>query len=157
LATDVRSEEPVEPVDLGELVVDVAARYRRRTGRTIDVTTNGTATVEGRRSMLDRALSNLLDNALKFSPPEQAVAVSVTGGHVEVADRGSGIAVDDRARVFDRFYRSAGARTQPGSGLGLSIVAQIVELHGGTVLLDPREGGGTIARLELPSVPAPAS
>jgi two-component system sensor histidine kinase MprB len=156
LATDVRSDEPVEPLGLGEVAVDVAARYRRRTGRTIDVTTNGAGTVEGRRSMLDRALSNLLDNALKFSPPEQAVGVTVTGGRVEVADRGSGIAVDERSRVFDRFYRSAGARTLPGSGLGLSIVAQIVELHGGTVVLDPREGGGTIARLELPSVPEAA-
>ncbi|MFI5053849.1 MAG: ATP-binding protein [Acidimicrobiia bacterium] len=153
LATDVRSQEPIEPVDLGEVANDVVARYRRRTGREIEVTTDAAGTVEGRRSMLDRALSNLVDNALKFSPTEQPVTMTVVGGRVEVADRGPGIAVEDRGRVFDRFYRSPSARTRPGSGLGLSIVAQIVELHGGTVVLEPREGGGTVARLELPTIP----
>ena len=69
-----------------------------------------------------------------------------------MADRGPGIAADDRARVFDRFYRAASARTLPGSGLGLSIVSQIAVLHGGSVVLDAREGGGTVARLTLPTV-----
>ena len=101
--------------------------------------------------MLDRAVSNLLDNTLKFSLDGEAVAVTVHGGTVEVADRGPGVAPEDRARVFDRFYRATSARTQPGSGLGLSIVAQIAELHGGTVTLDPRDGGGTVARLQLPA------
>ena len=105
--------------------------------------------------MLDRAVSNLVDNALKFSPEGRPVDVTVTGGVVEVADRGPGVAADDRGRVFDRFYRATEARTLPGSGLGLSIVAQIAELHGGTVTLAPREGGGTVARLQL--VPQVAS
>jgi two-component system, OmpR family, sensor histidine kinase MprB len=134
---------------------DVAARFRRRSGHEVVVDTDGAGTVEGRRSMLDRAVSNLVDNALKFSPTDQPVAITVRGGRVEVADRGPGIPADDRARVFDRFYRSTSARTLPGSGLGLSIVAQIAELHGGTVALEPRDGGGTIARLELPTVAVP--
>jgi two-component system sensor histidine kinase MprB len=101
--------------------------------------------------MLDRAVANLVDNALKFSPAGAGVDVTVRGTTVEVADRGPGIDLEDRERVFDRFYRAASARTLPGSGLGLSIVSQIAALHGGTVTLEPRVGGGTIARLALPT------
>jgi two-component system sensor histidine kinase MprB len=152
LATDVRSEEPVEPVALAEVVNDVTARFRRRTGKEILVDVEGAGTVEARRAMLDRAVSNLVDNALKFSPDSDAVTVTVRDGTVEVADRGPGIAAGDRERVFDRFYRATSARTLPGSGLGLSIVSQIAALHGGTVALDARDGGGTVARLSLPTV-----
>jgi two-component system sensor histidine kinase MprB len=105
--------------------------------------------IDGRRAMLDRAVANLVDNALKFSPSGAAVDVTVRGTTIEVADRGPGIDAEDRARVFDRFYRATSARTLPGSGLGLSIVSQIATLHGGTVSLDAREGGGTVARLSL--------
>ena len=73
------------------------------------------------------------------------------GTTIEVADRGPGIDAEDRDRVFDRFYRATSARTLPGSGLGLSIVSQIATLHGGSVTLEPRDGGGTVARLTLPS------
>ena len=138
LATDVRSEEPIGPVSLAEVAADVAARFRRRTGKEIVVDVDGAGTVTGREAMIDRAVSNLVDNALKFSPDGEAVTVTVHGGTLEVADRGPGIAPDDRARVFDRFYRATSARTLPGSGLGLSIVAQIATLHGGSVVLDAR-------------------
>jgi two-component system sensor histidine kinase MprB len=151
LATDVRSEEPVTSVPLGEVADEVATRFRRRTGTEITVDTEGAATVEGRRAMLDRAVANLVDNALKFSPDGAPVEVTVHGATVEVADRGPGVAADDRERVFDRFYRATNARTLPGSGLGLSIVAQIALLHGGTVTLLDRPGGGTVARLTLAS------
>jgi two-component system sensor histidine kinase MprB len=99
--------------------------------------------------MLDRAVSNLVDNALKFSA--DPVEVAVDGTSVEVRDRGVGVRPEDRAKVFDRFYRAPDARTRPGAGLGLSIVRQIAEVHGGQVALLPRDGGGTIARLSLPS------
>jgi two-component system sensor histidine kinase MprB len=151
LATDVRSEEPVETVALAEVANDVAARFRRRTGKDIEVHLNDPAVIDARRAMLDRALANLVDNALKFSPNGAAVEVTVHGSTVEVADRGPGIDPGDRERVFDRFYRATSARTLPGSGLGLSIVSQIATLHGGTVALEPRDGGGTVARLALPS------
>jgi signal transduction histidine kinase len=75
----------------------------------------------------------------------------VNGGVIEVADRGPGIAAGERERVFDRFYRADTARTRPGSGLGLSIVAQVAEAHGGRVAVAERPGGGTVARLELPA------
>ena len=151
LATDVRSQEPVEPVRLSEVADDVAARFRRRTGHEIVVDADGAGVVEGRRAMLDRAISNLVDNALKFSPDGAPVTVTVRDTMLEVADRGPGIEPEDRARVFDRFYRAPSARTLPGSGLGLSIVSQIATLHGGTVALDARDGGGTVARLVLPT------
>ena len=163
LATDVRSVEPVERVALADVVNDVATRFRRRTGTDITVTIGDTAAagsaagsagveagvVDGRRAMLDRAVANLVDNALKFSPSGAAVDVTVRGTTIEVADRGPGIDPEDRDRVFDRFYRATSARTLPGSGLGLSIVSQIAALHGGSVTLEPREGGGTVARLSL--------
>jgi len=159
LATDVRSEESVEPVVLADVVNDVATRFRRRTGTEINVTILPSddlpaddveaGVIDGRRAMLDRAVANLVDNALKFSPAGAAVDLTVRGTTVEVADRGPGIDPEDRARVFDRFYRATSARTLPGSGLGLSIVSQIATLHGGTVTLDAREGGGTVARLSL--------
>jgi len=150
LATDVRSEEPVEAINLGDVASDVAARFRRRTGKEIAVDVDGAGEVDGRHAMLDRAVANLVDNALKFSPDGEAVSMTVRGGVLEVADRGPGIAAEDRGRVFDRFYRATTARTLPGSGLGLSIVAQIAVLHGGSVALDARDGGGTVARLTLP-------
>jgi len=149
LATDARSEEPIEAVDLGDVAAEVAQRFRRRTGRDIPLDADDAGTVQGRRSMLDRAVSNLVDNALKFSPGGEPVAISVHGARIEVADRGPGLGDDDRTRVFDRFYRATGARTLPGSGLGLSIVAQIAELHGGRASLEPREGGGTVAVIDL--------
>ena len=84
-------------------------------------------------------------------PDGEVVTVAVHGTTIEVADRGPGIDAEDRDRVFDRFYRATSARTRPGSGLGLSIVSQIATLHGGTVTLDARAGGGTVARLSLPA------
>jgi two-component system sensor histidine kinase MprB len=151
LATDVRSEEPVESVALADVAQDVATRFRRRSGTEITVDVGDAATIDGRRAMLDRAVANLVDNALKFSPSGAPVDITVHGATIEVADRGPGIDPEDRDRVFDRFYRATSARTQPGSGLGLSIVSQIAELHGGTVVLEARDGGGTVARLTLPA------
>ena len=150
LATDTRSEEAVQPVDLGELVDRVTERQQRRAQRDIEVTKDAPALVDGRVGLLDRAVSNLLDNALKFSPPTSPVEIVVRGSTIEIRDRGEGIAPEDLPHVFDRFYRSATARTVPGSGLGLAIVEQIAELHGGRVALAARDGGGIVARFELP-------
>ena len=149
LATDARNDESVSDVDLADIAEDVAARFRRRTGREIDVELVDAAVVRGRRAALERAVSNLVDNALKFSADR--VEVRVSGSVVDVSDRGPGIAPADRERVFDRFYRADAARTQPGSGLGLSIVAQIAAAHNGSASMHERPGGGTTARLTLPA------
>jgi two-component system sensor histidine kinase MprB len=154
LATDTRSEEPVQSVDLSDLVERVVVRHRRRTEREITLTVDDPATVDGRVALLERAVSNLIDNALKFSPADTPIDVNVRGARVEILDRGIGISADDLPRVFDRFYRATTARTRPGSGLGLAIVEQIARLHDGTVTLGARAGGGTTAILDLRGVNA---
>ena len=149
LATDTRTVEPVVDVDLDEVAADVAERFRRRSGRSVTVEVRAPAHVRGQRGLIERALTNLVDNALKFGGEADGVEITVEGRAMEVADRGGGIAPGDEDKVFDRFFRADNARTRPGSGLGLSIVAQIAEAHGATVTLRARPGGGTIARFEF--------
>jgi two-component system sensor histidine kinase MprB len=150
LATDTRTVEPVVEVDLPDLAAEVAERFGRRYGRRVSVALGRPARVRAQRGLVERAVANLVDNALKFSDEPDGVEVTVDGTVIEVADRGPGIEAEDREKVFGRFYRADSARPRPGSGLGLSIVAQIAEGHGATVTLLPRPGGGTIARFALP-------
>lgn len=106
--------------------------------------------VQGDPTAVDRAVVNLLDNAVKFSPAGGTVTVRLTFGEYSVADQGPGIDPADLPHVFERFYRSDSARSLPGSGLGLAIVSQVAEESGGKVSLQPAPGGGTVARLWLP-------
>jgi two-component system sensor histidine kinase MprB len=105
--------------------------------------------VRGVPYTIERAISNLLDNAAKWSPPGGEVEVTVRDGEVVVRDHGPGIADEDLPFVFDRFYRAQSARGMPGSGLGLAIVRQVADAHGGTITAEPAEGGGTRMRLRL--------
>jgi two-component system sensor histidine kinase MprB len=105
--------------------------------------------------MLERAISNLVDNAHKWSPPDATIEISVGEGRVEVVDQGPGIDEADRVFVFDRFYRAPEARAMPGSGLGLSIVKQVVDLHDGRVWADQAPGGGARVGFEIPAVSDP--
>jgi len=155
LATDRRTDEPIQEVRLDEIARSVVERAERRTGRTVGITAEPTV-VMGRPQMLERALSNLVDNAHKWGPPGSPISVTVSGGAVEVADAGPGIAPEDRPYVFDRFYRATAARAMPGSGLGLAIVKQIVDTHGGEVWVEGREGGGAVVGFRIPTAPAPA-
>jgi two-component system sensor histidine kinase MprB len=106
---------------------------------------------------LDRAIANLLDNAVKWSPPGGPVEVAVRDGCVQVRDHGPGIAPADLPRVFDRFYRAADARGLPGSGLGLAIVRQVAETHGGSVQAANDPDGGACLTLALPTLAMTAS
>jgi two-component system sensor histidine kinase MprB len=106
--------------------------------------------VRARRARLARAVANLLDNAVKWSPPGGAVEVRVQDGAVTVRDHGPGIAKTDLPHVFDRFYRAPSARGLPGSGLGLAIVKHVADAHRGTVSAEAAPGGGTVFRLQLP-------
>jgi len=133
------AEEP-GPVELAGVVGRAADRVRRRTGRTITVDADDSA-LTGQAKALERAVTNLLENAVKFAP-EGPVEVLVRAGRVEVLDRGPGLGAEDSGRVFDRFHRTDGARGLPGSGLGLAIVREIALAHGGTVFAGPRPGGG---------------
>jgi len=110
------------------------------------------ALVRGSRARLGRAVSNLIDNAIKYSPDGTPVEVTVRGGEVAVRDHGPGIASEDLPHVFDRFYRAPSARGTPGSGLGLAIVRQVAEAHQGTAVAETAEGGGARLRLRVPAL-----
>jgi two-component system sensor histidine kinase MprB len=112
--------------------------------------------VQGDPTSVDRAVVNLLDNAVKFSPPGGTVTVRLKQGEYTVTDQGPGIAAKDLPHVFERFWRSDSARSLPGSGLGLAIVAQVAEESGGAVSLEPAPTGGALARLRLPGDPGSA-
>jgi len=150
LATDRHDGEPDQEVALGPIVERVADRARRRTGREIRLDVDGSV-VTGRPQALERAISNLVDNATKFSADAaEPIDVSLVAGRIEVSDRGPGIAPQDLAHVFDRFYRALDARSRPGSGLGLAIVSDVVVAHGGRTFVANRDGGGATVGFVLP-------
>ena len=156
LARGERSEGPIEALRLDECVdecVDTARTYARIKDITID-TEVSSSTALGRHDRLTRAVSNLLTNAVKFTPQGGQIAVRSINGTISVSDSGPGINDEDRPFVFDRFWRSPTARALPGSGLGLSIVAQVVaELQGRvTVDRDPILGGARFT-ITLPIAP----
>lgn len=101
---------------------------------------------------IERAIGNLVDNAVKWSPPDGEITITVADGEFAVTDEGPGIPAADLPFVFDRFYRSTQARSMPGSGLGLAIVRQVVETHGGQVAAEPLDHGLRM-RFHLPVVP----
>jgi two-component system, OmpR family, sensor histidine kinase MprB len=105
--------------------------------------------IEGVPERLERAVWNLLENAGKWSSAGSTVDITLAAGVLSVRDHGPGIAPEDREHVFDRFYRSAAARSLPGSGLGLAIVREVAEAHGGTVSVEGAPGGGALLRLRL--------
>lgn len=105
--------------------------------------------VDGYRDPMERAVWNLLENAGKWSGEGGSVEVSLAGGELRVRDHGPGFSEEDRPLVFDRFYRSAAARAMPGAGLGLAIVREVAEAHGGTVEAENADGGGALMRLSL--------
>ncbi len=147
-----RGEEPdVAPREfrLDVLVQDAVDRAARRAPTVVFRTTLEPSIVTGVPERVERAVSNLLDNAHKWSPAAETVDVAVRNGLVEVRDHGPGITADDMPLVFNRFYRSATARGMPGAGLGLSIVKQIADAHGGSVSVDRAADGGAILRLQL--------
>ncbi len=158
LAREDTSPEPVERVDLAELV-DLVTQRARNGRAQIDVILDPVS-VYGRPSSLDRMVGNLLDNAVKWSPPGATVRVRLrleeAAGRryavLTVADSGPGIADEDLPRIFERFYRSPAARAVPGSGLGLAIVAQAVELHAGTVTVGHSDTGGACFTVRLPAL-----
>ena len=149
LARDGRpAADEIEDVRLDEIVYESAARIN---GGRVQVDSEPTL-VRGNRTRLARAVSNLIDNAIKYSPDGSPVEVTVRGGEVAVRDHGPGIAPEDLPHVFDRFYRAPSSRSTPGSGLGLAIVRQVAEAHHGTATAEPAEGGGTRLLLRVPAL-----
>lgn len=141
--------EPSTQVELGDLVNGVVERFKRRVDRDFRVVADR-ARVEIHPTAIERAVSNLLDNAIKFDSSGGTIDVDVSAGSVTVRDRGPGIAESDLDLVFERFHRSAEARSLPGSGLGLSIVADAALAHGGGYFARRRTGGGSEVGFWLP-------
>jgi two-component system sensor histidine kinase MprB len=157
LASGAVDESEPEVVALAEAVETVGERARRRSGRKVVVAADGSA-VLAQRSAVERAISNLVDNAIKFDPSEQPIEIRAAEGRVDVADRGPGLgSAEEMTRMFDRFHRAESARSLPGSGLGLSIVRDIAERGGGGVVACNRDGGGAVVGFWLPTVPPQAA
>jgi two-component system sensor histidine kinase MprB len=136
----------VEDVSLDDLVTAAVERAQSRAPQAVFVTSLTPTQVRVDPVLVERAISNLLDNAVKYSPPGAPIEVVVRDGQVIVADQGPGVAEQDLPRIFDRFYRAAAARSKPGAGLGLAIVREAAEAHGGnaTVESSPRGARFTI-------------
>jgi two-component system sensor histidine kinase MprB len=167
LARDESGAEPVERVDLADLVELSTLRAGQRWPETTFVTELDPVAVTGRPVSLERMVSNLLDNAAKWSPEQSPVRVRLRAvahppdhepadsrrwAELTIADSGPGIDEADLPLIFERFYRATAARAMPGSGLGLAIVAQAVELHDGTVTAGRSETGGALFTVRLPAL-----
>jgi two-component system sensor histidine kinase MprB len=138
---------------LDELVEDTLERARARFPAVAwEADRLEPTVVDGYRDRMERAVWNLLENAGKWSVEGGSVEVSLAGGELRVRDHGPGFAEEDRPLVFDRFYRSAAARSMPGAGLGLAIVREVAEAHGGTVAAENAGDGGALVRLSLNGV-----
>jgi signal transduction histidine kinase len=150
-----------EPIALGEFLDDVAARFRARAddakiSLSVDYP-EGLPLVQLDAALMERALSNLLDNALRFTPASGTVQVNVIRGdqrmRIEVVDTGPGVSAEDEPQVFDRFFQGSRHREQRGSsGLGLAIVRRIAELHGGKAGLTSLPSAGARFWIDLPLV-----
>jgi len=147
-------EIPLEPRNLNDIVTPLIERQRRN-GRDLRFAPGDLPPTSLRATAISRLVSNLLDNALTYGNPPVEIATRFDSGSVvlEVSDRGPGIAPEDVERLKRPFTRGEPARTGTGgAGLGLAIVERIARLHGGSFYLGPRDGGGMLARVTLPSV-----
>ncbi len=160
---------PLQPLDIGEAARSVADLYEpiaEEEGVELTVHADDGLRVRGNRELIGQAIANLVDNALKYGAPQKDDAaakpnVIITARRagksvvLTIADRGPGIAPEDRARALDRFVRLEGSRSRPGSGLGLSLAAAVARMHGGTVELEDNQPGLRV-RLTLPAANDPA-
>ncbi len=151
---DEAQSEPIE-VRFDPIVEHAVERARRRAPSVAFDVELMPGSIRAHPALLERAVLNVLDNAAKWSPPGGTIRVRLDRGEwwtLEVLDQGPGIAPADLPHVFERFYRADTARALPGSGLGLAIVQQVVTAHGGTVAAVSPPGGGTLIRIQLPTV-----
>jgi two-component system, OmpR family, sensor histidine kinase MprB len=150
LARGEEQRADAEDVRLDIVVAESLARAQRNSPATPLRANLEPVLLSGVAARLDRAVANLIDNAIKYSPPGKPVEIVLAGGELTVRDHGPGIAAEDLPHVFDRFYRGAEARGRPGSGLGLAIVRQVIAQHGGAVTAERPPGSGTLMRVTLP-------
>ncbi len=149
LAIDQKAAESPIDTDLAVIADEIATRAARRGGATISVHVTDDVVVQARPHQLERAISNMVDNAIKFSGGTTEVEIHVGAKRVEVRDHGPGITDEDKPHVFDRFYRATATRSMPGSGLGLSIVSQFAEDHNASAYVLDNVGGGAIVGIQF--------
>jgi two-component system sensor histidine kinase MprB len=149
LARGAKRAEVHDEVRLDQLVASVAERERRRApaGVSLEATGLEPTLIRGEPERIARAVTNLIGNAGKWSPPGSAVQIALRDGVLSVRDHGPGFEEQDLPHVFERFYRSAAARGTSGSGLGLAIVQQAAEAHGGFAEASNAPGGGALLRV----------
>lgn len=149
LAIDQRAAEDPISIDLFEVASEIATRSSRRSSAGVTVHSTGDTMIFARPHQLERAISNLVDNAIKFSEASSPVEIHVGSKRVEVRDHGPGISDADKPLVFDRFYRATATRSMPGSGLGLAIVSQFADDNDANTYVLDNAGGGTIVGLQF--------
>jgi len=150
--------EPVALLDLTREVASHLSVLAEDKHQQIDLRSDeALAPVHVDRTVVREALINLLDNAIKYSPDGARIAVRLRGANgratVEITDQGPGIAPEHQARIFERFYRIDKARSRElgGAGLGLAIAKWAIDVHGGSIEVESRVGGGSTFRVVLPS------
>ncbi|HEY7018178.1 MAG TPA: GAF domain-containing sensor histidine kinase [Gaiellaceae bacterium] len=148
----------LELAGLAEQRLAAAEPQASQAGVELSLDASAAPLVRGDQLRLGQVLDNLVSNAIKFSETGGRVTVRVRteadGALVEVADDGVGIPVEEQEQLFERFFRASSGGGVPGSGLGLSVVKTLVELHGGTIELESAEGAGTTVRVRLPAADA---
>lgn len=148
-ARDGTSVDARTPVALDELVDRVLARAAHRSPGTRFVSRVEPCSIFAARARVERAIDNVIDNAVKWGPKDATVDVTLERCVLTVRDHGPGIDAADLPHVFDRFYRATSARGLPGSGLGLAIVKRTLDDHGGSVRIANAEGGGVVVSLSF--------
>ena len=155
------AQEAMQDFDVAEVARDVAELYdavAEEQGVMLTLDADGPLMLRGGRELIGQALANLVDNAIKHGQPQDSdaqvvvnIAARRMGNRIEltVADRGPGVAAQDRARVLERFMRLEGSRSRPGSGLGLSLASAVARLHHGALRLDDNEPGLRVT-IDLP-------
>jgi two-component system sensor histidine kinase MprB len=154
LARGAEPKDKLHDVSLDEIVHSAVQRAQKRSDSTFQVNLEPTL-VCGEADRIDRAVSNLLDNACKWSPPEGPIEVHLHDGLLSIRDHGPGFEQADLPHVFERFYRADRARKLPGSGLGLAIVRQAAEAHGGHVEAENAPDGGARVQISFGAVIRP--
>jgi two-component system osmolarity sensor histidine kinase EnvZ len=146
------SESATPNADLNALIADLVTRYERA-GKHLNIQTSTVPLLPLRKLAMQRLISNLIDNALRHGGDEITITTGRTEStaFVEVLDRGPGIPPVQAERMLQPFTRMDAARSTSGTGLGLAIVDRIARMHGGSVRLLSREGGGLCARVEIPA------
>ena len=144
--------DEAQDVRLDEITSAAIERIQRLHPGTTVLQDLSITVVDGVPERLNRLVANLLDNAVKWSPPGRPIEVRLHDRVLTVRDHGPGFGADDLPHVFERFYRSTESRGMPGSGLGLSIVRQVADMHGATAAAGNADGGGAVMTITFPAL-----